>query len=140
MTTSTITRTYSELSRLQTFEERYEYLKLGGGVGRATFGFDRQVNQQFYTSREWHDVRDFVIVRDDGCDLGIRDREIRVRPLIHHMNPISLSDILHHEEWILDPEFLITTTHVTHNAIHYGVDRLVPKVVTERAPRDTKLW
>lgn len=137
---STRTRTYSELSRLDTFEQRYDYLKLGSGVGRATFGFDRHVNQQFYTSREWHDIRDFVIVRDEACDLGVPGYEIGVNPLIHHMNPMLPDDIVYGEEWILNPEFLITTTHLTHNAIHYGVDRLIPKVVIERTPRDTKLW
>lgn len=138
--TTTISKTYSELSRLDTFEERYQYLKLGGGVGRSTFGFDRHINQQFYTSREWHNIRDFVIVRDECCDLGAFDHEILVGTLIHHMNPMSVVNILEKEEWILDPEFLITTTHLTHNAIHYGVDRLIPKVVMERSPRDTKLW
>lgn len=136
----TITRSYSELSRLSTFEERFEYLKLGGGVGRATFGFDRHVNQRFYMSREWHDVRNFVIVRDEGCDLGVPGYEIHVRPLIHHMNPMSVDDILHHEDWILNPEFLITTTHDTHNRIHYAGDNPYPGVTIQRTPGDTKLW
>lgn len=133
-------RSYSELSRLRTFEERFEYLRLEGGVGRSTFGFDRYINQQFYTSREWQDARRNVILRDEGCDLGIAGYEIHIRPLIHHMNPISIDDILHREEWILDPDFLITTTHDTHNAIHYGVVSLAPRTVIERSPRDTKLW
>lgn len=124
----------------ETFEERFNYLKLGGGVGYATFGFDRHINQRFYMSREWQDARYFVINRDNGCDLGIPGYEIHISPLIHHMNPMNVEDILHHEEWIIDPEFLITTTHNTHNAIHYGVDRLIPKTVTERKPHDTKLW
>ncbi len=136
----TLMKTYSELSKLNTFDERFEYLKLGGGVGRSTFGFDRHINQQFYMSREWHDIRQYVILRDDGCDLGISGREIHIGPLIHHMNPMSIDDILHKEAWILDPEFLITTTHPTHNAIHYGVKNSFPKVVTRRTPRDTKLW
>lgn len=133
-------RAYSELSQIHDFEERFQYLKLGGGVGRATFGFDRYINQQFYMSREWHDVRQHVIYRDNGCDLGVSGYEIHASPLIHHMNPIDVNDILQHAEWILDPEFLITTTHNTHNAIHYGVNTLVPKVVIERKPNDTKLW
>ncbi len=134
------TRTYLELTRLNTFDERFEYLKLGGGVGRATFGFDRHINQQFYTSREWEDVRQYVIFRDEGCDLGILGYEIHVKPLIHHMNPMGVNDILHNEAWILDPKFLITTTHNTHNAIHFAGKNPYPKVVTERSPRDTKLW
>lgn len=133
-------RSYSELRRFDYFEERFEYLKLGGGVGRSTFGFDRHINQKFYTSREWQDIRDYVIVRDEGCDLGIPGYEIHDGPLIHHMNPMNVDDILHKETWILDPEYLITTTHRTHNAIHYGGDDPYPKVVTERTPRDTKLW
>lgn len=133
-------RSYSELSRLTEFEERFEYLKLGGGVGQATFGFDRYINQRFYTAREWQDVRQFVIFRDNGCDLGVEGYEIHVRPLVHHMNPVAAKDILHKEDWILDPEFLITTTHNTHNAIHYGVNSLIPNVVTTRSPKDTNLW
>lgn len=136
----TITKCYSELSRLRTFEERLEYLKLDGGVGRSTFGFDRHINQKFYTSREWHDVRRHVILRDNGCDLGIPGYEIYHELLIHHMNPMSIQDILHGESWIIDPEYLITTTHNTHNFIHYGHDEPYPKVVLERTPNDTKLW
>ncbi len=134
------TKSYSELVGLSTFDERFEYLKLGGGVGRATFGFDRHINQQFYMSREWHDIRDHVILRDEGCDLGIVGYEIHVGPLIHHMNPMVACDILHREAWILDPEFLIMTTHNTHNAIHFGAKNPFPKVVIERTPRDTRLW
>lgn len=133
-------KSYSELITFDTFEDRFEYLKLEGGVGRATFGFDRYINQQFYTSREWEDVRQYVIFRDSGCDLGIEGYEIHVSPLIHHMNPMRVDDILHKESWILDPEFLITTTHNTHNAIHFGGKSLYPKVVLKRTPRDTKLW
>lgn len=136
----TITRRYSELKRLSTFDERLEYLKIGGGVGRATFGFDRYINQKFYASREWQDVRNFVLYRDEGCDLGLPGYEIPVNPMIHHMNPINVDDILHREDSILDPEFLITVTHRTHNHIHYGTDRVGPRVVLERLPEDTKLW
>ena len=134
-------RTYSNVSRFDTFEERFEYLKLSGGVGRATFGFDRFVNQRFYKSREWRSVRDEILIRDNGCDLGIPGYEIHVDPHVHHMNPISLDNIVHNEEWILNPEFLILTTQRTHNAIHYGSDHIPhPKIVTKRTPRDTKLW
>lgn len=133
-------KSYSELSMYRSFEERFEYLRLGGGVGHSTFGFDRHVNQTFYASREWQDIRQYVIVRDNGCDLGVPGYEIHVDLLIHHMNPMNTNDILHRQEWILDPEFLITTTQQTHNAIHYGVNTLVPRVVIERTPGDTKLW
>lgn len=133
-------RSYSELSRLQTFDDRFEYLRLGGGVGRSTFGFDRYINQKFYVSDEWQSVRRYVILRDDACDLGIPGYEIAVRPLIHHINPMTPDDIKHGEDWIFDPEFLITTTHDTHNAIHYGVAMAAPRVVTQRTPGDTRLW
>lgn len=136
----TTDRRYSELSYLNSFEERFEYLKLNGGVGRATFGFDRHINQQFYMSKEWEDVRQYIIFRDEGCDLGIFGYEIHTGPLIHHMNPMNVDDILHREPWILDPEYLILTTHRTHNDIHFGTKSLLPKVVTQRTPRDTKLW
>jgi hypothetical protein len=133
-------RSYSDLRRLHSFEERYEYLKLNGEVGKSTFGFDRYINQRFYTSFEWKKARDEVIFRDNGCDLGIIGREIHGGLIIHHMNPIEMADILHGEEWILDPEYLITTTLNTHNAIHFGDENLYPKVVTARNPNDTKLW
>lgn len=138
--TTKMIRSYSELSKLDTFEERYEYLKLSNEVGAATFGFDRYINQKFYTSYEWRYVRHHVIFRDNGCDLGIPGYEIHVDVLVHHMNPISVDDILHGEEWIINPEYLITTTQQTHNAIHYGVEDLYPKIVTARSPNDTKLW
>lgn len=133
-------RTYSELSRLETFEERFQYLSLEGSVGAHTFGFDRWINQEFYTSREWKDVREDVIVRDQACDLGVVGYEIEARLVIHHMNPVLPNDIEDGEEWILDPEFLITTTHRTHNAIHYGDEGLLRKPFVERTPGDTKLW
>lgn len=139
MTTSTI-RTYHDLLELETFEERLEYLRLGGGVGYATFGFDRYINQKFYASHEWKMVRNLVITRDNGCDLGIPGYEIHVEPLIHHINPLSVRDLLGHKDWVLNPDFLITTTKNTHNAIHYGGKSPYPKVVTERTPNDTKLW
>jgi hypothetical protein len=133
-------KSYQELRYLNTFEERFDYLKLVGIVGKSTFGFDRWINQHFYNSHEWKLVRDFVIVRDDGCDLGIPDFEIYSGLLIHHMNPISAEDIKHGEEWILDPNFLITTSLLTHNAIHYGNDNLLPRGPSERKSGDTKLW
>lgn len=133
-------RTYSDVRNLHTFEERFAYLKLGGSVGRSTFGFDRHINQRFYTSSEWKRARRAVILRDNGCDLGIIGREIHVDLLIHHINPMSVDDILHGEEWIFDPEYLITTTKETHNAIHYGVDLQHPPVVTARTRGDTTLW
>lgn len=136
----TKTRTYSEMVQFPTFHERFEYLKLEGGVGRATFGFDRHINQRFYTSKEWQDIRNYVIVRDDGCNLAVPGYDVHDRVLIHHMNPMNAEDILHHQDWILDPEYLITTTHDTHNAIHYGRTSSHPKVVVERTPNDTKLW
>lgn len=135
-----LTRSYSEVFNLPTFDERFEYLKLGGGVGQATFGFDRYINQTFYKSREWQDIRQHVILRDEGCDLGIVGYEVHVNILIHHMNPMNVDDIYQRSDWILDPEYLITTTHNTHNAIHYGTSSPYPKVVTHRTPRDTKLW
>jgi len=133
-------RTYSELRRLETFKERYNYLKLRGVVGDPTFGFDRYMNQQFYASSQWRDIRNQIIVRDEGCDLGIRGYEIHNRLVIHHMNPMTVTDIVHGDPSILDPEFLITTTHITHNAIHYGDESLLPRVPVQRRPGDTKLW
>jgi hypothetical protein len=134
------TRTYSEMARYETFEERFDYLMLGGSAGVATFGFDRYLNQMFYTSREWKDVRRYVIIRDEGCDLGVPGFEIHSNLLIHHINPMVPDDIRHGETWILDPEYLITTSHNTHNAIHYGDKRSLPKPFVERSPNDTKLW
>lgn len=133
-------RTYTELRRYSTFEERFEYLKLKGNVGRETFGFDRYLNQRFYTSSEWRNIRKFVIARDLGCDLGIEGYEIHDKIIIHHMNPIESEDIIHSNKDIIDPEFLITTTHETHNAIHYGAKGDIPNQLIERKPGDTKLW
>lgn len=131
---------YSELRRLNTFEERFEYLKLHGSVGRSTFGFDRYLNQRFYTSYEWKQARNNVIVRDNGCDLGIIGYEIYDSILIHHINPVAVDDIIHGEEWLFDPEYLITTTKNTHNAIHFGNEKGLPKMVLSRIPGDTRLW
>lgn len=133
-------RTYSELRRLETFEQRYHYLRLLGVVGDSTFGFDRALNQQFYHSNEWRRVRSFVISRDNGCDLGVPGYEIQSGLLIHHMNPVSLDDIRHGGEFLLDPEFLITTSLQTHNAIHYGDENLLPRGPVKREAGDTTLW
>lgn len=135
-----IIRTYSELITLPTFEERYRYLRLGGKVGEETFGFDRYLNQIFYKSDEWLEVRDFVIVRDNGCDLGIEDREIHSRILVHHMNPILTEDILRRSKYLLDPEYLISTMKSTHDAIHYGDEGLLLSVPRERSRNDTCPW
>lgn len=138
--TITMTRSYSELRSLDTFEDRYRYLSLKGTVASETFGSERYINQEFYRSIEWKRVRRQVIVRDYGCDLGIEGYEIFSGLVVHHMNPMTVEDIVHGDESILDPEFLITTTHQTHNAIHYGDERLIPRLFAERKPGDTKLW
>lgn len=136
----TTIKTYSELIKLPTFEERYRYLRLGGMVGEETFGFDRYLNQLFYQSDEWKAVRDYVIIRDNGCDLGIEGREIPKRILIHHMNPISKEDILERSKFLLDPEYLIVTCKNTHDAIHYGDENLLIKAPIERTMNDTCPW
>ena len=133
-------RTYSELSRLDTFEERYYYLELKGTLGVMTFGFDRWANQRFYKSQEWRQVRNQIIIRDNGCDLGIPGYEIHSGLLIHHMNPLSMDDLRHGEEWIIDPNFLITTSLRTHNAIHFGDASQLPRGPVVRKFGDTKLW
>jgi hypothetical protein len=133
-------RRYSELCQLTTFEERYDYLRLKGSVGEDTFGFDRIFNQRFYRSREWKSIRDFVIIRDSSCDLGIDGYEIREKVIIHHMNPISISDIETRSAFLLDPEFLISTIHDTHNAIHYGDKDLLIQPIVERRKNDTCPW
>lgn len=135
-----IVRTYSEMNKHQSFDDRFSYLRLDGAVGVATFGFDRHINQKFYKSHEWKRVRDFVITRDNGCDLGVDGYEIHHSILIHHMNPMSVEDIVHGDDWIINPENLITTTQNTHNAIHYGNVSLLPKTVVSRQVGDTKLW
>lgn len=133
-------RTYSELKQLKTFEERYEYLKLDGQVGADTFGFDRYLNQVFYKSPEWRSIRNEVIVRDNGCDLGIEGREIHTKILVHHMNPISKKDILERSDILLNPEYLITTVKRTHDAIHYGDSDTLIKDPIERSANDTCPW
>lgn len=133
-------KTYSELSQLPTFEERFRYLKLTGIVGKETFGYDRYLNQLFYSSKKWKAIRDHVIVRDNGCDLGVEGYEIHGRIIIHHMNIITREDIERESEYLLDPEFLITTTHNTHNAIHYGDESLLMSKPIERTKNDTCPW
>lgn len=135
-----IIRTYSELITLPTFEERYRYLRLDGRVGQETFGFDRWLNQKFYKDPEWLRVRDFVIIRDNGCDLGIEGREIYSRILIHHMNPITTEDIVRRSKYLLDPEYLICTVKRTHDAIHYGDESLLILNPIERTKNDTCPW
>lgn len=139
-------RIYSELILLPTFEERYYYLKIGGRVGEETFGFDRYLNQLLYKSDEWRSVRDRVIIRDTGSnkycqDLGMEyGRDIHSRILVHHMNPITKEDILNHSEFVFNPEYLISTTKRTHDAIHYGDDSLLYKDPIVRSPNDTCPW
>lgn len=134
-------RIYRDLIQIPTFEERFEYLKLFGKVGEETFGFDRYFNQRFYKSREWKDVRDYVITRDFGCDLAVQDRKIVGEKIfIHHMNPISLRDIKDATDYLLNPEYLITTTKLTHDAIHYGDSSLLPQEPIVRKAGDTILW
>lgn len=134
-------KTYSELVKLNSFEERYKYLKLEGKVGEDTFGFDRYLNQIFYKTDEWKSVRDYVISRDNGCDLGMSDREIKFgKILVHHMNPITKEDILNRSDILLNPEYLITTTKNTHDAIHYGSDDLLYQDPVERYENDTCPW
>lgn len=135
-----ITRTYSELLKLPTFEERFEYLRLDGEVGETTFGSDRYLNQLFYTSDEWRRIRDFVIIRDNACDLAVEGYDIAKPILIHHMNPISVEDILRHSAFLIDPEYLICTSKNTHNAIHYGSAALLPRGPVERIQNDTCPW
>lgn len=133
-------RTYAELLTISTFEERYKYLALRGEVGRSTFGFDRYLNQDFYRSREWRTARRLVIIRDNGCDMGLDGYEIHDGLYVHHMNPMTAGDIVSGDDTILDPDFLITVTHGTHNAIHYGDENLLPRPLVERMPGDTQLW
>lgn len=133
-------RTYTELERLKTFEERYDYLRLNGQVGKASFGFDRYLNQMLYRSRRWLRVRDLLIIRDKGCDLGIEDRLIYDKVLIHHMNPISIEDIKSGNEDVFNPIFLISTSERTHQAIHYGDESLLEKDPIIRYRGDTILW
>ena len=136
----TTIRTYSELSKLKTFEERYLYLQLNGVVGEETFGFERYLNQMFYKSKEWKNLRNHIILRDNGCDLGVEDYEIYGRILIHHMNPITTEDIINRSDFLLNPEYLISSSHNTHQAITYGDINLLIKPPIERCKNDTCPW
>ena len=133
-------RTYSELMMFSSFEDRYQYLRLNGSVGEITFGFDRYINQKFYRSAEWKQIRNHVILRDNGCDLGVEGYEIHEKILIHHMNPIALTDIQNASDYLLNPDYLISVTLATHNAIHYGDETLLIRAPTERRPNDTCPW
>lgn len=138
--TKMMIRTYSELRRLKTFHERYQYLRLFGTVGTTTFGFDRYLNQMLYTSKRWLKTRDEIIIRDKACDLGIEGYELHARIIIHHMNPVTIEDIeLDHDE-VFDPEFLICTSTKTHNAVHFGDESLLPQLPIVRRKNDTCPW
>lgn len=133
-------RTYQELVKFIYFEERYEYLKLDGRVGDSTFGYDRYLNQLLYSSSEWRRVRREVIIRDNGCDLGVDGYEINDKIIIHHMNPIDLSDVKEGRDIVYNPNFLISTSSRTHNAIHYGDKSILPLEPIIRTKNDTTLW
>ena len=133
-------KTYSELILLPTFEERFKYLQLNGRVGDDTFGFDRYINQKFYRSAEWKRIRDYIIIRDNGCDLAVYGYEIHGRILIHHMNPITISDIKFSTEYLMNPDYLICVTHNTHNAIHYGDEKQIITGPIVRTKNDTCPW
>ena len=140
MVTMMSIRTYSELITLPTFEERFKYLQLNGQVGESTFGFDRYMNQVFYRSQKWKSIRDFVIIRDCGCDLGVEGYDIHGKIIIHHINPISLDDIMKERSIVFDPENLVCVSFNTHNAIHYGDASLLSTAPIERTPNDTCPW
>lgn len=133
-------RRYSELKRLRTFEERYEYLRIGGLIGESTFGFERYLNQQLYTSQRWRQLRNEIIIRDNGCDLGIEGRDIYDKIIIHHMNPLTRDQMQEPDESMFDPEYLICVSLNTHNAIHYGDASLLRKDYIPRRPNDTCPW
>lgn len=134
------TKTYSEMMTFNTFEERFNYLKLSGRVGADTFGYDRIFNQVLYKSQRWRSIRDKIIIRDNGCDLGVEGRDINGRILIHHINPITLDDILRESSMVFDPENLVCVSHLTHNAIHYSDDSILVKDPIERSKHDTCPW
>lgn len=135
-----IIRRYSELIRLPSYDERFEYLRIGGAIGESTFGFDRYLNQTFYTSKEWRSIRRNVIVRDNGCDMAHPDYSIGNRIVIHHLNPITIEDIESGNPEILNPDFLVCVSDLTHKAIHFGDSELLPKPLIERKPFDTCPW
>lgn len=133
-------RCYRELIRLKTFDERFEYLKLKGIVGEATFGYDRYLNQLLYTSGEWRRIRRDIILRDNGCDLAVEGCDILDMIIVHHMNPISVEDLIDFSDDVINPEYLICVSHDTHNAIHYGDKSLLTREPIERKPGDTCPW
>jgi len=133
-------KTYTELIQLKTFKERYDYLRLGGAVGRDTFGYDRYLNQRFYQSPEWKQIRRDVIIRDEGRDLAMEGYELHGGIYVHHMNPVTIEDLAHSAEWILDPEYLVCVSKQTHDAIHYGDASLLPQLPKERTPNDMCPW
>lgn len=133
-------RTYRELSRLKTFDERFEYLKLNGFVGEETFGYDRYLNQMLYKSPEWRSLRRDIIIRDNGCDLGLEGYDIQGMIIVHHMNPISVDDLKDFSSDVINPEYLICVSSLTHKAIHYSDKSLIPQMPVERRPGDTCPW
>lgn len=133
-------RRYSEMIKFPTIEERFEYVKLGGAVGVETFGWDRYLNQQFYRSKEWKEFRNSMIIRDNGCDLALDGYEIQSNLFLHHLNPITVEDILHNSEVLLDPENVVCVSRRMHQAIHYGDEDMIPKPLVERKPGDTIPW
>lgn len=137
---STIIKTYDELSKLKTYQERFDYLKLDGLVGKDTFGCDRYLNQMFYKTTEWRRIRDQIIIRDNGCDLGVEGYDLYGRFFIHHINTITLEDIVERRDNLLNPNNLITVSFETHNAIHYGDEKLRPLEFVERTKNDTIPW
>lgn len=137
---SKIIRRYSELKRINSFKDRYEYLRLAGVVGESTFGFDRYLNQLLYSSEKWKRIRNEIIIRDNGCDLGIEGYDLHGRIIVHHMNPLSIEDVTKVTDDIFNPEYLICTSMRTHNAIHFGDENLLPKLPIERKPNDTCPW
>ena len=139
-TTTGNIRTYSEIITLKTYEERFDYLKIGGQVGLETFGYDRYLNQILYNTKQWKKFRREIIIRDNACDLACEGYEINYRILVHHINPITVEDIINRSPMIFDPENAITTTHRTHNAIHYGDKNLLVLQPMERTPNDTCPW
>ena len=140
ITTMSMMRTYSELIQIPTYEERFEYLQLHGEVGKDTFGFDRYLNQKFYRSTEWRQLRNSIVVRDKACDMACKDYEIYDRIVIHHLNPITVDDFINNRDSIMDPEFLVCVSPLTHKAIHFGDFELINQTYTERRRGDTTLW
>lgn len=134
-------RTYKDLSNIKTFEERFNYLKLSDRVGVETFGFDRYINQMFYNDPRWKKVRDGIIIRDNGNEMGLEDYPINGSVYVHHMNPITIKDITEWSGYLIEPEYLISVSYQLHNAIHFGDNKILSRyTITERSPEDTKLW